>query len=244
MFLSKANLETIQAVRKDKSTPALYVMYMERKGSTVCVSQRAVMAVGPVKKEIREKLKFLSETEQTQDVVTLQGATIDVVLKNMPSDTMFKGLLEHCDINEQGTAVLSDGKMSKSIRGKVVKMKPMPYRELLRRALVKKKVARSAVNLSRLRAMLDSIEKACGDKSGELPIFIEFSDQDDIIIRTEHPRFGQRIIGIMTALRGGTWLKEDEWENGLKSMTDQGTLLGKLKIRKSKKRKKLRLKIK
>ncbi len=232
MIISKANLQAIAAVRTDKGAANLNVLYLEKDGSTYCVSQTALIAVSPVGEETRKKVSYLNETN-LEDTVILNGETVNDILRNMPRDTLFQGLLEHCDVDDNAKVTLTDGKQQKEIKGIKQKMIPMPYRNVLRKMLNNKQMARSVVNLVRLKVLLEAVEKACGDQSGELPIYIEFSQSNDIIIRVDHPRHPQRVVAIMTSYKGAEseWISQDKWEKSLTGGEVEPKLKLKLKIK-------------
>jgi hypothetical protein len=218
MILSKGNFQVLNITREDKGTPALNVIYLDPDGTTTSLSRSALVTVSPVTKETKAKTKHLTETP-LNEMIILSGDTAAEIIKNIPKDTMFKGTLEHIDVSGEGVATIHDGKQVKTIKGKVMNVKPMPYKEILKNSLNKKSPVRSVVNLARLKLLLETMERFCNEATGEIPVYVEFADDFSIILRAENPRYGQRIISVMTSYKGseGNWLQESEWENKLKA---------------------------
>ena len=170
-----------------------------------------------MKEEIKKQLP-LTETKLESDLLLHESTVVDV-LKNIPKDSLFEGRLEHCDVNTDAVLTLHDGAREKVIKGKKIQFTEfIPFKKIFARILGQKESFRVVVNLSRMRLLLDAIEKICGDSSGELSIYLEFSKEHEMIIRAEHPRTGQRVIAVLTTYKGfeSRWLPEDEFELELK----------------------------
>lgn len=216
MILSKSNLLVVGIVHPDKKIPVLNNVHIERDGSTVARNNKVLIMVSPVLPEVKEKLEaILPETEM--NVVTVSSGTINSVLKSLPSDRAFKGLLEHTDLDvEDGVKfTLTDGKRNRSISGKKYARKYISYKEALADALSRINTGVQIVlDLNRLLLLLQTIKKICPDTSKELPVFIEFTNDNDIIIRALNPNNGQRVIALMTSYKGieGKWLNYNKWE--------------------------------
>jgi hypothetical protein len=168
---------------------------------------------------MKEKLKQLEETALI-DGVTFSSAFANKLNKNMPKDKVLGGILEHCDIESIGPnvkATFHDGESPFAIRGKKYKGVFAPFRKLLRRILSKKKESMKViVNRSRLKLLLETIDKICSSNTQEV-IFIEFTDENDLILRAVNSVTNQRILATMKSYRYNEkdWLKHDRWEQKL-----------------------------
>lgn len=208
---SRSNLTAVDCT--GKNPPILHNVHFVE-GMTVAFDGKVLLVISPVE-ESRKKDIPLKEGETGP--MTLSAETIREVLKNMPPDKQFGGLLEHADLSAEGTFKLTDGKRSRSISGKIYKKDFIDYKGVLRKARAAKVAVRVVLNRKRLRNLLDVIDKACPDSSGEAPVFLEFTDENDIFVRAVHPINGQRALGYMTSykLDEGKWLWPDDWESKL-----------------------------
>lgn len=222
MILSKSNLLVVGITSVDKKMPVLHNVHVEGDGTTVARNNKALIMVSPVLPEIKEKLETILP-ESDAEVVTIPSDTISSVLKSIPADKKFKGLLEHTDLhtNDELGALnevnftLTDGKSNRTISGRKYERKYIPYKEALAQTLERINTGTKVVlDLNRLILLLQTIKKICPDTTKELPVFIEFTDDNDIIIRALNPINGQRVFALMTSYKGieGKWLNYNEWE--------------------------------
>lgn len=222
MILSRSNLLAVQGTSKD--SPILDNLHIAKDGTTVAFDGRALLAISPVTQEMQEKVT-LTDTgpHANEQGITVSTESVKEVLKNLPLDKKFNGIREHVDLSPDGVFTIDDGKREKTIRAKVFPRPFINYRTLLRNAKQSPVSVRVVLNGKRLRNLLDMLNKACPDDSGESPIFLEFTQDNDIILRTINPINSQRALGYMTSYKGaeGQWLEEDMWERKLS--TDQSS---------------------
>lgn len=219
MILGKNNLITVAMSSPDKDIPVLDCLFIEHEGTTVAGSRKAILCVSPVDDEIKEAVQL---RESKCSAVSVSSETIKDVLKIVPRDLKYGGLLEHVDVRETEKGVIfttTDGKRQKQIAGKVVDHRYTNYREIVKKALTSRESKQIVLNRKRLLALLDTMEKICPDGSGKSPIYIEFSERGDIILRCENRKTRQRVIGIMWSYSGveGKWLELNDWEKGFVS---------------------------
>lgn len=222
MILSKSNLFVIEVTKPDTKITVLNNMHIEEDGTSVARNSKSIIMVSPVLPEIKEKLiKVLPE--QSCSVVTVPAETALSVLKSIGTDKQFKGLLEHTDLqtNDDGETLeelkftLTDGKRKRSISGKKYERKYIDYLTPLADALSNVNTGNKIVlDINRLILLLQTIKKICPDTSKELPVFIEFTNDNDVIIRAINPTNGQRVLALMTSYKGveGKWLQLTDWE--------------------------------
>ena len=220
MIVSKANLQVVHATKVDKNIPALDNVHIAEDGSTVGVGGKMMLAVSPVQKEVKKKLANVLN-ESGGGNVSVSSETVRTVMRAIPTDKQFHGLLEHCNVEplEGGEArvTMTDGKRRRNITGKLYPRDFLPWRKLMREA---SKVGeqgdslRLVLNLKRLLLLLQTIEKVAPDTSGDNPVWIEFTDNGYIIIRAVNMINGQRCVGVMSPYEGveGKWLENGDWE--------------------------------
>lgn len=227
MIVSKSNLLAVHATRADSNVPMLDNVMIAADGSSCGTSGRSVIVVSPVKEETLDKLKTILPNNCREDII-VSSDTVKEILKTMGSDRQYGGLLEHCNIEavarhnagDSGRAevkvTLTDGKRAKTITGARYTRGYVPYQKIVTKAVdsAKKKSVRVVVNMKRLGHLLETIQKICPDGAGESPLFMEFGDAGEIIIRSINFVNGQRVIGIMSSYQGqeGKWLEYDAWE--------------------------------
>jgi len=216
MIISKQGLRVVEITKADNKVPVLDNVLIEEDGTCVGSNGKSILMVSPVKPDTEESLKnVLNKTGRARMVVS--SDTIKQVLKDLPIDKQFGGLLEHCDIEKQGQGCqvrLTDGKRRRSFQGKLYPRDYLPYRKIVEPALSARDEMKVVLNLKRLRAMLDAIEKICPDTTGESPVWLEFTE-GQIVVRGLNNTNGQRCIGIMSTYKGieGQWLRPDAWED-------------------------------
>jgi hypothetical protein len=213
MILSKNNLLIHELSAIDKAIPVLNNVHIAADGSTVAANGKCLIAVSPVDEKLKSSIP-LQETKS--DAHTISNESIKEVLKNVPKDTMFGGLLEYCD-TENGTFTSSDGKRKRKLETNVYQKKYIDYKKAFRRIPWNNKKKRIALNRKRLIKLLQTIDKICPDSSGEGAVYIEFTEENNVVLRSINHINGQRTIALMTTYKGieGNWLQPDEWEKKL-----------------------------
>lgn len=214
MILSRSNLKVVE-VTDAKGNAILNNVHIEPDGTTAASNGRAIICVSPVTIENRARITFLDNTPQTKPV-NVAAETVKDVLKNMPPDKTFGGLLEHTDFAD-GSFSLTDSIRKKKISAKVYPRDYFDYKEAFRKATKAKSQVRVVLNRKRLIEMLQAIDNVCQDGTGEAPVFIEFTDQGDILLRAQSLANDQRALAYMTSYKEeeGKWLEANEWERGI-----------------------------
>lgn len=230
MILSRSNLRVVDVAAVDKSIPVLGTVHIDSDGTTVASNGKACLAVSPVLPEIKDATPV--EESKGRAPATIAGDTIKEVLKNIPRDNVFKGLLEHTDFNaDTGTFKLNDGKRNRSIVAQLYQRPYIDFKKVFELARAAPSKLQVVINRKRLINLLQVIDSICPDSSGESPIFVDFTDKNNIIIRAVNGTNGQRAMGVMTAYKGeeGKWMAANLWEK---------RIMGIRKIKKAKMRKK------
>lgn len=209
----------VQATRADKMIPILNNVRVEPDGTTIGSNGKAIIAVSPVSGAIKKQLP-LSET--ANGPLTLPAPFVHDILKQIPKDTRFKGLLEHCDIHEidkAGTVSVKirDGRGPKSLDGKKYPRDYTKYKEVFERVAGTKQSVKVVLNRKRFLDTLDTLAKVAPHGGDFAPLWLEFTEENDVVLRTYNPATGQRVLAVMSSLKGGEsqWLEESDWEKEL-----------------------------
>ncbi len=218
MIFSKANLQIVELTKTDKAVPALDNVHFCPDGSTVATNGTAQLIVSPVAR-MREHVPLESSTMPTAE--TVPSETVREVLKNMPKDSTFNGVLEHCDLIG-GKFTLTDGKRKRSIAGKLYPRDYVPYDAVLSRVGKTRTQVRVAVNLKRLLATLLTVEKIVGDSSGNAVLYLEFTEDDDVVIRARNASTEQQVLGVVSAYKYemARWPELSEWEKKILGLAE------------------------
>ena len=214
MKLSKGNLRVVELTKIDKQIPVLDTIHITKEGGTVATNGMAIICVSPVTKEMKEKVP-LKESKMFTDE-TISSETAKEVLKNIPSDKKFRGVLEHCDYSS-GKFKFTDGKRGKTLSAKTWPRDYVDYKSVLQNANKKRDGKRCAVNLKRLLAVLETIDKICPDSSKNSAVFLEFTKDNNIFVRGANIKTDQRVLAFMKAydFSETRWPELDEWERDL-----------------------------
>lgn len=212
MIYSKSNLQVVNVTSKDRDINVLSHVHFGADGHTAGIDGRAVMIVEPAPVEYRQHFVVPSINN---GAFAIPASGVKEVIKNIPPDTRFKGLLEQTAITKDDEAgvefTTTDGQQVKKVQVRKHR-KPFPDVKAMLSAVYRKDTARVCVNRTRLIKLLMAIDKACPDPSNENPVFIELAkDSGEIVIRAKNMKTGQIAIGLMTQYEG-EWLKRSRWE--------------------------------
>jgi hypothetical protein len=225
MIISKSSLDAAKLASVDKAVPVLNNLCIRPDGGVVAANGKSMIFVSPVLKEIKEKVP-LEEHENLEDVV-LSLETVGELMKAVPKDTMFKGVLEHLEVRETGTegevlVKVTDGKRHKDIRCKGFGRRFVDTDRILDEVLGSQELGRVAVNLRRFLTVVEVLVKVCPDNSGEVPLYLEFYEKATIL-RTVNIKTGQRAVAIVYNYRPDSlvWMEESDWEKIILKREDQ-----------------------
>jgi len=219
---------------------------------------KTMLVVGPVKRAVQKQVgKWLKGTS-IERAVTITASTITEVIKNLPKDTMFKGLLEHCVVKANRNSKLkvdiemSDGKRARTIVGKTFNRDYIKYKNILGKALSDGPANRKVVlNRKRLMLLLTAMDKICPDGTGDSPLYLTFTKDNDVVLRGENPVTDQRCIAVMKSYEHAevNWLpldgweqqfEDNEWADEMKDYGDEINALPKKPVKKKKLKKVLK----
>ena len=213
MILSKANLLPIGLVKKEGDA-RLNTLHITKEGSTVAINSNGLIAVSPVAQEVRKSLKFYADKEITgNNQGTITAETVKNVLKYMPKDILYKGLLEHTDFN-QGEFKINDGKRTHSVKGNIFSRKYIDYKKFLKTVGAEKEETKVTLNLKTLLLTLNNLDKITQNTTNDNPVYLTITEKGHLIFRSENYRTNQRVIAVTKSYKGEeeTWLKMNFWE--------------------------------
>lgn len=217
MILSKANLQVVDITNPDKGIPILDNICCESDGSTIASNGKALLAVSPVTNGVKEGLKKILPDSNNKQMVISSESTKEII-QALKKDTMFDGLLEHCDLDSEGKFTFTDGKRKNSISSRVYPREYFDYKKTFKSVVVDDGIT-AVLNLKRLLSLLITINKMCPDISGELPVLLEIGKSGDIRIRSINRKTGQKCIGIMKTYKKVIFKELEEigtpWEREL-----------------------------
>jgi hypothetical protein len=232
MIISKQGLMVVHTTKADDKIPALNNIHIARDGSTVGIGGKMFLAVSPISDKVRKKIGNIFEEKGTipDKGLTVNADSIKDILKYIPSDRAYGGLLEHCNIEpikddeRKCRFTMTDGKERTSKTGKLYTRAYLEYKRLFAEAMKTCTADEEAtpgnkrivLNLKRLIVLLEAIAQVAPDSSGDNPVWVEFTKDNYIVIRAINMTMDQRAIGIMMPFTGveGKWLEPNEWERG------------------------------
>lgn len=203
MIISRWHL-TMERVVDDNG-----VLQYEADGSALASNKKVFMVLGPVEKEVREKLvKILPDSDPGAKRISITPETAREILKNVPRDKRYGGLLEHVDMRADGSTgvnvEMTDGKRTRKFQFKR-RSKSSDAGAVLNhiyRVMGNPDNTHMALNRKRLLMLLEAMEKASEDASGEAPVWISISREGDIAIRGWDFKFGRPVLGYMSGYKG------------------------------------------
>jgi len=211
MIVSKNALQVVNLTAPDKQVPLLDTVHIREDGGIVAANRDVVILVSPVKEEVKGAYPLKSrETEE----VTISSDSIRDIIKYIGVDKRFGGLLDNCDIVKKGEKVevmCYDGQRTKVFEGKCYP-EYFEYMQLLTRVCEDSNNIRVVLNVKRLKALIDTIDKVCMDRGDFAPIFFEFTNSGDILIRAVDAKIGTRVMAVIRSLPGSKFLDYSAWE--------------------------------
>lgn len=199
MIVSKGNLQVHEIAVLDKAIPALAWVCFTKEGISVAANGKSVLIVTATNAEIARQVP-IDNTVVGGDLC-IPFETCKEVLRGMPKDVLFKGLLEHVDISREGVFTLTDGIRKRTITAKVYEREWIKWRDIAKRA--EAPGTRCVMNRKRFLKLLETIDAICQDSE---EVYLQISS-DVVSVRAMNQRTGQRALGIMNVYKGvEAWL--------------------------------------
>ncbi len=223
MIVSKANLRVVGITKMDSKIPELNNVHVKPDGTTIGCNGRVIMAVSPVLPEVKAEVPL--DEHKLDKSITISAETVNEILKTMPKDTLFKGLLEHCELEDGGDrvkATVKDGVRNKMLEGRKYERPYIDSEGMFSEVLaVPFRGTRFAVNKKRLISLLKALDGITEDNSGETPLFIEVSAEGihgtSLIFRGTNPNNGQNVVAVMKTYDSSeaVYPQWEKWEKSL-----------------------------
>lgn len=219
MIFNRAQM-TLETIVDDDGTVVLC-----GDGTAAGSNKKSFVIVEGVPSEITEKVPLDQGRPLGVDALKVSRESIKTILRDVPRDKKFGGLLEHVDFvaDELGEAEAktTDGKRTKRVRMRGVVGQTAAVHSIAREALACIQGAERTVclNRDRLASLLDAFDKAAEDSSGESPVWLSFSNDGDVVLRGVNFKTGQRILGVMRAYKDDAAAVPalSAWEAGIMS---------------------------
>jgi hypothetical protein len=225
MILSKQNLEIYSVPQTDKGIPVLNNVHVTTDGASLAANSKSFICVSPVNETIQRSLP-LDDMDREVGEFSISIGLAKEICNAMPADNTFGGLTEHTavsramDKNYNDTGELNfdttDGKRKKSLLGKKFERAYIEYKNFLRKIFSRQpRKAKLILNRKRLITLLGTIEKLCADKTGHSLVFVEVTQENEIILRSLNPRTGQHVAAYMSSYsqQEEQWIENSEWES-------------------------------
>lgn len=218
MILSKAALSIATLAAGEKSAEVLQHVHVSHDGAVIAAGGKVVIAVEGVSDEIKKSVPLEATGFSTMetDGLTVAADTAVEVERAIKRDTTFGGLLEYASLDADGKWTWTDGKRKRSLVGRVLQRAWLPWRKAFKELRAQEVTGKAAVNLGKLRSLLDVIAKACGD--GDEVLFMEFTKERSLLLRTVNRKTGQRVTAVAAVAYEGAedkWLELSKWEEKL-----------------------------
>lgn len=207
MELNLANLGVHLITVADKEMPLLDNIHIAKDGSTIGANAETTIIVSPMSSNVKEGEPLTISTDTIRDIV-----------KAIPKTGKFKDLVDLIEVERVGNKIqfaFTDGKQGRIVEAREYTNEYINYKEFYKQELNKVPLLQIVLNKKRLYTLLATIEKLVPERSGEFPIFAEFTDTS-LILRLLHPKTKQRIVAVMLLSTTEKWLPIDNWEQKLK----------------------------
>lgn len=213
----KAMLSGAIQVTGVEDDPQLQAILLEPTGEVVSINRWAVFATSPVISAVKTFLPIIGVDRPLKAAVAVPVAQVELLLKNIPKDVQFKGLLEHVSIiNGQGNVLEAKFNDGRGERTMVLRsIIPHPFLVNWRtnfRNLGKYTPKSFVYNRARLDAIINAINSSCR-YSGEFDFIAQEGFEHGYVWRTKNGQTGQYIIVAWVFPEATTDLSE--WEKGL-----------------------------
>ena len=214
---SKYNLAVVGVASRDSKDVALNRVHFAADGSTVASNGRALLAISPPQ---ASKARSFPEVESDnaeppEDGVGLSLDDVNRIKRTLPTDrrpSLQYVQMTRCKPTEV-EMMTTDGKTKQKVAGQPARGKFPRWKGILARARRKATKARICVDRQSLVQALQAIDKACPDRGGFNPVFVEVGGMEDsVVLRSHNYESGQTAVGIVTPLSVVDWLDESKWE--------------------------------
>jgi hypothetical protein len=206
MIITKSALQIVNLCAPDKEVPALNCVCVEADGSVVASNSKVWAWVSPLPLDKRKLVPLPGYALGEQVVLTAD--TVKTILKALPKDTQFKGLLEHVDLEipEKGKPNIvvhfKDQERMSEVKARRSTLVFPDYKPLFRSAQGGgfNNQAREwiCLNRKRLGNICMVMDKVCNYDGSFAPTWWQFTQDGRVVMRAINELNGQRLIAIMS----------------------------------------------
>lgn len=208
MIFTKAALQLVGLTTIDKGIPLYNCLRLETDGSIAATNGKVWAWVSPL---IQEKRKLVPLPQGVlREPVTISNTNIMQIIKMIPKDTLYKGLLEHVDIaldsNKTVLVITNDGKQQYTTETRQIFVKYPDYRQIFQavvKSLENTHPSRVCLNRKRLYNLTGVIEKICPYDGIFAPIWWFFAHDGSVLLRCVNELNGQSVLALLSAQEGG-----------------------------------------
>ena len=215
MIVSKASLQLSALAKKDTTVPQLENIKVESDGTVVAANRNTVIAMSPVPDEAKRNLPT-RESEPCEGMIPRDLA--QRAMTAIGRDRMFGGRLEFADVSkERGDIkfkVVDEKNKTATLEDEEPRGEWVPWRQIITEH--GKTIGTFILNRSRLHILLDILDRAAPDSGGETPVYLEFTEDNYLVIRARNYITGQDVFGVMMSYKGAQ-LEQSEWEEGIRA---------------------------
>lgn len=203
MIISKNSLQAIGVCSPDKGMMnSLSCVCIEPDGSVIASNSKVWCWVSPLSREKSKLVPLLGGS--VHERILLSADSVDKILKAIPKDTQYKGLLEHCDleITEPGKpnvkVSITDGKQTHAISVFRLTWQFPEYKQLFANAWYNDNVKvhnlnHVCLNRKRLNNVCSVVDKVCSYDGQFAPLWWYFIPDGSILMRSVNELTDQRV---------------------------------------------------
>ena len=214
---TKYNLAVAEVASRDAKDIMLHRVHFAPDGSTVASNGRALLAVSPPNRVRAQTFPELDEGDARpdKDGVGLTLEDVTRVKRNFPNDR--RPSLQYAQMircTKIAVALLTtDGKTRQVVKGHPARGTFPKWKGMIAKARRKATRAHVCVDRQSLIKLLQAVDKACPDRGGYNPVFLEIGGPDDaIVIRARNHESVQEAVGMLTPLSVVEWPDDSAWE--------------------------------
>lgn len=182
MLINKAMLAgALEVCRTDKEFPILNTVLIDTDGTICAMNKMVLYAAEPVLKSVSERVP-LPAKDMLRDRIVLSSEMATELLKMIPTDKVFKGLLEHASVDfadstgSELNIVIKDGQHTKSVKMHALNVQWPDWKKVFVETKKHVSAAQNFVyNRKRLEASVAAVRASCNYQGDFAAIFSEYS---------------------------------------------------------------------
>ena len=223
MILSKSAIQAATLVAIEDKPDIVYFS----EGALYAVNRKAALLLSPLIEEYRHSVPL---TDSGPVSIGVRCSALKAILRLIPADKLFKGLLESTDVrvkDRAATWTVTDGRRTHETRC-AVELYDVALIDNLRKTWNEKwndskPSALSALNAKRVMVLLNAIRIAGGFPSGEEPVWWRVCSDGSVLLRAVNLATHQRVLGMCSAYQAEEgqmppWLEWERYTNKRRPM--------------------------